>query len=91
MVSFLSYLYSNCFEITVELSCCKYPNRDQIAIQWRYNEKSLIRYLQSVNVGIKGIVSDENNNPVKDALIRVLATLFGAMKIVGFTIRIIDL
>ena len=38
-----NYLHSNCFEITMELSCCKYPAASNLANEWRINKESLIR------------------------------------------------
>lgn len=66
-----SYLFSNCFEITLELSCCKYPNRSELSNEWNKNVKSLVRYLQATHLGIKGVISDSNNNPLKDFMISV--------------------
>ena len=55
-----NYIFSNCFEITVELSCCKYPKDEELEIEWRNNKNSMMKYLESVHIGIKGIVSFEN-------------------------------
>ena len=66
-----NYLFSNTFELTIELSCCKYPLEDSLSMEWRKNKKSLVKYLQSVHMGIKGMVWDVNNNPVSGARIRV--------------------
>ena len=29
-----NYVYSNCFEITIEFSCCKYHNVNQLPVEW---------------------------------------------------------
>ena len=71
MFKISSYLFTNCFEITIELSCCKYPNRSQLQTEWNNNYYSFIRYLQSTHMGIKGLVTDDNNNPINDAIISV--------------------
>ena len=55
----------------IELSCCKYPLEDSLPVEWQKNKKSLVKYLQSVHMGIKGMVWDVNNNPVANAKIRV--------------------
>ena len=38
-----NYLFSNAFEITVEMSCCKYPPVSKMADEWENNKNSLIR------------------------------------------------
>ena len=43
-----NYLHSNCFEITIELSCCKYPSPDHLITEWNNNKESLLSYLEMV-------------------------------------------
>ena len=66
-----NYLFSNCFEITIELSCCKYPLVDDLPIQWNANKKSLVEYLLKVHQGIKGHVIDRTGEMVQTASIFV--------------------
>jgi carboxypeptidase D len=66
-----NYLFTNCMEITVELSCQKKPNEENLQGEWENNKESLISFLESANSAVKGIVTDENGNPVKDAIIEV--------------------
>lgn len=54
-----NYVFSNCFEITVELSCCKYPSASTLQTEWENNRESLLLYLQAVHLGVKGVVTDE--------------------------------
>lgn len=44
-----NYLNSNCFEITLELSCCKYPPADQLANEWENNRDALINFMAQVS------------------------------------------
>ena len=67
-----NYVFSNCFEITVELSCCKYPMASALQQEWLNNQQSLIKYLQSVHMGVKGLVTDhQSGEAVPGALIKV--------------------
>lgn len=63
-----NYARSNAFEITFELSCCKYPPGSTIPDQWQLNKESLIKYLEQAHIGIKGFVrSTDNDNPIERA------------------------
>ena len=67
-----NYLISNCFEITVELSCCKYPKALLLKTEWNNNRESLLEYLEQVHKGIKGKVLDENQKPIVKARINIV-------------------
>ncbi|CAA9997502.1 unnamed protein product [Nesidiocoris tenuis] len=66
-----NYEHSNCFEITIELSCCKYPNRSEINKEWDNNFHSLISFMRTVHWGVKGVISMENGNPVAQAAVEI--------------------
>lgn len=66
-----NYLISNCFEITLELSCCKYPYASELQKEWDNNKESLLKYIEQVHQGIKGRVSDGDGAAVSKAVISV--------------------
>lgn len=43
-----NYLHSNCFEITIEMSCCKYPPASELPKEWDNNRDALINFMQQV-------------------------------------------
>ena len=65
-----NYVFSNTFEITVEMSCCKYPLQDSLPVEWENNKVSLVNYLLQVHIGIKGLVT-KDGKAVKNAKVVV--------------------
>ncbi|XP_034196331.2 carboxypeptidase D svr isoform X1 [Osmia lignaria lignaria] len=66
-----NYARSNAFEITFELSCCKYPNASTMPEHWRLNKEPLIKYLEQAHIGVKGVVRDTDGQPIETASIIV--------------------
>jgi len=66
-----NYLHANCFEITMELSCCKYPWGRELTQEWRNNKESMMRFMEATHIGVKGLVKDEAGDPVPDAVVVV--------------------
>ncbi|KYN37346.1 Carboxypeptidase D [Trachymyrmex septentrionalis] len=62
-----NYARSNAFDITFELSCCKYPPGSTIPEQWLLNKESLIKYLEQVHIGVKGFVFNKDGRPIERA------------------------
>ncbi|GFO01125.1 carboxypeptidase d, partial [Plakobranchus ocellatus] len=81
-----NYLHSNCLEITIELSCCKYPAPQQLAQEWDNNREALLAYLELVHIGVHGFVTDaKSGEAILGAVIMVdglehniTSTQFGA-------------
>ncbi|XP_052124767.1 carboxypeptidase D [Frankliniella occidentalis] len=66
-----NYVRSNCFEITFELSCCKFPKVSELPSYWQDNRESLLRYLELAHMGFKGLIVDTNNIPIPSAVVVV--------------------
>lgn len=43
-----NYLHTNCFEITLELSCDKFPRQEELRREWLGNQEALIQFLEEV-------------------------------------------
>lgn len=66
-----NYQQSNCFEITLELSCQKYPPGNQLSSFWQDNKNALLAFTEQVHKGIKGIVTDNQGSRISGAIISV--------------------
>ncbi|KAL3992004.1 zinc finger protein [Sarotherodon galilaeus] len=53
-----NYIHGNCLEITMELSCCKYPPASELQREWDLNKESLLAYIEQVHIGVRGYVKD---------------------------------
>ena len=66
-----SYLHTNCFEITVELGCDKYPKLDELPKYWNENRVALVDFIFEVHKSLHGFILNTDGSPVADALIQV--------------------
>uniref|UniRef100_A0A8C2Z2K4 Carboxypeptidase D n=1 Tax=Cyclopterus lumpus TaxID=8103 RepID=A0A8C2Z2K4_CYCLU len=67
-----NYINTNCFEVTIELSCVKYPISKELPKYWEQNRRALLQFIQQVHSGVKGTVSDfEDGTGIPNATISV--------------------
>lgn len=66
-----NYLNTNCFELTFELGCTKFPYQKDLSNYWQDNRESLLLFMEQVNRGVKGFVMDDQGNAVQNAEISV--------------------
>uniref|UniRef100_A0A671KXV9 Carboxypeptidase D-like n=1 Tax=Sinocyclocheilus anshuiensis TaxID=1608454 RepID=A0A671KXV9_9TELE len=68
-----NYLKGGCLEITMELSCCKYPPSSQLKTEWENNREALLAFMEKViHIGVHGFVrAARNDAPLADAVIMV--------------------
>ncbi|XP_064602473.1 carboxypeptidase E-like isoform X2 [Liolophura sinensis] len=67
-----NYLATNCFEITLELGCDKFPPAADLPMYWEQNKDALVNYILQSHVGIKGMVVDRvSDTPISGATVKV--------------------
>jgi carboxypeptidase E len=65
-----NYLATNDFEITLELSCEKFPPANTLPTFWEDNKKALTAFLWTAHIGIKGVVVDaQTGKPIPHAVV----------------------
>nr|AAC47413.1 carboxypeptidase E-1 [Aplysia californica]AAC47415.1 carboxypeptidase E-1 [Aplysia californica] len=73
-----NYLNTNCFEITLELGCKKFPAASELEKYWLDNAAAIYNYVLQTHIGVKGFVKSVDDTPIANAEIKVrsLATGF---------------
>ncbi|KAI6222413.1 Peptidase-M14 domain-containing protein [Aphelenchoides fujianensis] len=67
-----NYLATNAFEITLELSCEKFPPAEMLPSYWTDNKKALLDFIWQSHLGFKGVIRDGvTGEPIKNAVIWV--------------------
>ena len=67
-----NYVETNCFEITIEQGCYKYPLASRLHQIWEENRDALLAFIEEVHKGVKGFVKDDKGSAVSKAKIKVV-------------------
>ena len=54
-----NYFWTDCFEITIELTCCKYPPAEELEIEWHRNKESILSYIEQAYLSVRGFVKNQ--------------------------------
>lgn len=66
-----NYVWGQCLELTLELSCCKNPLEETLEEFWEENKVSLIEFIKQVHLGIKGQILNADGNPIENAQVSI--------------------
>lgn len=66
-----NYIWHGCMEVTLELSCCKFPPATELSQFWDDNRNSLLQFLGEAHRGVKGFVKDQAAQPIEGASMKV--------------------
>ncbi|KAI6653209.1 hypothetical protein LOD99_3734 [Oopsacas minuta] len=59
------------FEVTIELSCDKFPAEPELKGFWQDNVNSMIAYIEQIHLGVTGVVHDEANTTLSGIKVMV--------------------
>ena len=63
-------------EVTLELSCCKFPPSTELPQFWDDNRNSLLQFMGEAHRGVKGFVKDETLKPIEGASMKVTYVVY---------------
>lgn len=66
-----NYYWTGCMELTLELSCCKYPPRDQLLQFWNQNKRAMLAFIAEANKGVRGLVLNSSGEGIPSAKLKV--------------------
>lgn len=66
-----NYIWHGVMEITLELSCCKFPPANELQGFWEDNRKALLKLLGEAHRGVKGFVKSEQFEPIEGANMKI--------------------
>ncbi len=61
---YMNYFH-NCREITLEISDTKCPSSDELPNFWDYNKEAMLTYMELLNTGFQGTVTNSNGEPLE--------------------------
>jgi len=64
-------VHTNCFEITIEQGCTKFPRASHLEQIWNNNKAPLLAFIGQVHQGLTGFVKSVNGSPIAGATIDV--------------------
>lgn len=67
-----NYIVHGVFEVLVEMSCCKFPLASELEMEWRKNKPALLNYIGQVHRGVKGVIKDEDGEPVEGLKLSIM-------------------
>jgi len=66
-----SYVWAGTLELTIEMSCCKYPPAAELPSHWNDHRTSLLRYVGEAQRGVRGFVYDGHGRPLENVAMKV--------------------
>jgi carboxypeptidase M len=65
------YIWHGVMEITLELSCCKFPPASELQGFWEDNRNAMLKFLGEAHRGVKGFVKNDDFQPIEGASMKI--------------------
>ncbi|CAB3400528.1 unnamed protein product [Caenorhabditis bovis] len=67
-----NYLNTNCFEVTIEINCEKFPRAKSLRYLWNENKYALLHFISLVHGAIHGTINDyDTGEPIVNATVSI--------------------
>ena len=66
--------------MSFSLSCCKYPEAEAIPTIWRENVEPLRKLVKNLSTGVRAVVTDNTQNPLRDTKVKIGSVVYGVSK-----------
>lgn len=73
-----NYVWNGAMELTLELSCCKYPPGNELPEFWEDNKLAMVRYIGEAHRGVLGVVRDTTGRSIANANVLIKNRNFGS-------------
>ncbi|KAF5276533.1 hypothetical protein FQR65_LT03963 [Abscondita terminalis] len=68
-----NYFQHGCMELTLEISCCKYPPAKELPRLWEDNKYALIEFIQQAHRGVRGVIfNNEDKKTISGASLKII-------------------
>ncbi|KAK7871867.1 hypothetical protein R5R35_006452 [Gryllus longicercus] len=51
-----NYVIHGCMELSLVISCCRYPHPADLSIYWKDNREPMLKFLSQVHMGVQGLI-----------------------------------
>lgn len=63
-----NYYFTDCFELTGEISNVKWPPYTQLDTFWAQNQESMLQYIEFAQRGVHGLVTNSSGTPIQASI-----------------------
>ena len=67
-----NYVNSDCFEVTIEQGCFKFPFAEELPGIWTANRAAMLAFIREAHRGVAGFVTDDRGDPISGARVDVV-------------------